>query len=257
MNNNLCKSVDNNPCSLSGKTILVTGASSGIGRAIAVECSKMGATVVITARNRERLDETLSLMEGSGHSVIEADLSKKKDREQLVALSPQVEGLVNCAGLIKTLPFQFITDEALEQVMSVNFTAPALISAQLAKKKKISKSGSIVFISSISGSVCVWGGNSIYSASKSAISGIAKNMAYDLSPKGIRVNCIMPGMVDTHIFDSGTITSEQLEEEIKRYPLRRWGKPEDVAYAAIYLLSDASSWVTGSNLVIDGGFTLL
>jgi NAD(P)-dependent dehydrogenase (short-subunit alcohol dehydrogenase family) len=245
-----------NPFSLSGKTVLVTGASSGIGRAIAVECSKMGATVVITARNRERLNETLSLMDGSGHIVIEADLNKKEDRERIISLSPMIEGLVNCAGIIKTLPFQFITDETLEEVMNVNFMAPALISAQLVKKKKIARNGSIVFISSISGNACVGGGNSIYSASKSAVNGIAKNMAYDLSPKGIRVNCIMPGMVDTHIFDSGILTSEQLEEEIKRYPLRRWGKPEDVAYAVIYLLSDASSWVTGSNLLIDGGFTL-
>jgi NAD(P)-dependent dehydrogenase (short-subunit alcohol dehydrogenase family) len=246
-----------NPFSLEDKTVLVTGASSGIGRAIAIECSKMRATLVITARNRERLNETLSLMDGSGHSVIEADLSKKEDRERIVTLCPQIEGLVNCAGLVKTLPFQFITDEALEQVMNVNFTAPALISAQLVKKKKIAKNGSIVFISSISGTVCVWGGNSTYSASKSAINGIAKNMAYDLSPKGIRVNCIMPGMIDTHIFDAGIITEEQLNEDKKRYPLKRYGKPEEVAYAVIYLLSDASSWVTGSNLVIDGGYTLL
>jgi NAD(P)-dependent dehydrogenase (short-subunit alcohol dehydrogenase family) len=245
-----------NPFSLEGKTILVTGASSGIGRAIAIECSKMGATVVISARNKERLRETLSLMEGNSHSIIEADLNKKEDRMQIVELSPQIEGLVNCAGLIKTLPFQFVNENNLEEVMNVNFTAPALISAQLVKKKKMAKNSSIVFISSISGNMCVGGGNSIYSASKAAINGIAKNMAYDLAPKGIRVNCVMPGMIDTHIFDSGTITDEQLEEEVKRYPLRRWGKPEEVAYAVIYLLSDASSWVTGSNLVIDGGFTL-
>jgi len=141
--------------------------------------------------------------------------------------------------------------------MSINFTAPALLSAQLIKEKKISKNSSIVFISSISGFVCVGGGNSMYSASKGAINGLMKNMALDLASKGIRVNSVNPGMVDTHIFDSGTITSEQLEEDRKRYPLKRYGKPEEIAYAVIYLLSDASSWVTGSSLIIDGGFTLL
>ena len=141
--------------------------------------------------------------------------------------------------------------------MDVNFTAPVLMSAELIKGKKIVKNSSIVFISSISGVLTAGIGNSVYSASKGAINGIAKNMALDLAAKGIRVNCVNPGVIETHIFDNGTITTEQLEEDKKRYPLKRHGKPEEVAHAVIYLLSDASSWVTGSNLVIDGGFTLL
>jgi NAD(P)-dependent dehydrogenase (short-subunit alcohol dehydrogenase family) len=164
---------------------------------------------------------------------------------------------VNCAGLIKTLPFQFVNIEALNSVMNVNFIAPAIISAQLVKNKKMCKNSSIVFISSISGVLSAVIGNSVYSASKGAINGIAKNMALDLANKNIRVNCVNPAGVDTSILDAETITQEQIEEDKKRYPLKRYGKPEEVAYAVIYLLSDASSFVTGSNLLIDGGITLL
>jgi short-subunit dehydrogenase len=147
-----------NPFSLEGKTILVTGASSGIGRAIAIECSKMGATVIISARNEERLNETLLQMEGYNHSLIIADLCNKDDLNSLIEKTPVLDGLVNCAGLTKTIPFQFINADSLSSVMDVNFTAPILMSAQLVKQKKFSKNSSIVFISSISGVVCVWGG---------------------------------------------------------------------------------------------------
>jgi NAD(P)-dependent dehydrogenase (short-subunit alcohol dehydrogenase family) len=246
-----------NPFSLDGKTILVTGASSGIGRAIAIECSKMGATVILTARNKERLDETLSQMEEGSHAIVVADLNDEDERKKLIDNSPILDGLVNCAGIIKTLTFPFITSEALTSVMDINFTAPVLLSVEMTKRKKISKNGSIIFISSIGGVLISAIGNSIYNASKGAINGMAKNMALELATKGIRVNCVNPGLIETHIFDDGTITTEQLEEDKKRYPLKRHGKPEDVAYAVIYLLSNASSWVTGSNLIIDGGFTLL
>jgi len=217
----------------------------------------MGAKVVITARNEQRLNETVSQMEGAGHIIIVADLENKEDRDRIISISPMLDGLVNCAGIVKTLLFPFINAEALTSVMNINFTAPVLMSADFVKKKRLSKNSSIVFISSISGVVCVGGGNSMYSASKGAINGIMKNMAFDLAPKGIRVNSVNPGVVETHIFDAGTITPEQLEEDKKKYPLKRYGKPEEIAYATIYLLSDASSWVTGSSIIIDGGYTLL
>jgi len=236
---------------------MVTGASSGIGRAIAIECSKMGATVILNARNEERLQETLSQMEGNSHLVITADLTKQSDLLSLIDKTPALNGLVNCAGQVKTLPVQFITSESLDEIMAVNFTAPTLLSVQLVKNKKIIKNGSIVFVSSISGVVCVYGGNSMYSASKGAVNGIMKNMALDLANKDVRVNSVNPGMVETHILDTGVLTPDQLEEDKKHYPLKRYGKPEEVAYAVIYLLSDASRWVTGSNLIIDGGYTLL
>jgi NAD(P)-dependent dehydrogenase (short-subunit alcohol dehydrogenase family) len=246
-----------NPFSLEGKTILVTGASSGIGKAIAIECSKMGAKLIITARNEGRLNETLSQMEGNGHLIVPADLSKEEGQKFLVDTSSVLGGLVNCAGIVKTMPFQFVNAESLYEVMNVNFIAPSLVSAQLIKKKKLSKNSSIVFISSISGVLGAVPGNSLYSASKGAINGIVKNMALDLASKGIRVNSINPGAVESHILDAGIITEEQQEEDKKHYPLKRHGKPEEIAYAAIYLLSDASKWITGSNLVIDGGLTLV
>jgi NAD(P)-dependent dehydrogenase (short-subunit alcohol dehydrogenase family) len=246
-----------NPFTIEGKNILVTGASSGIGRATAIDCSKAGAKVLITARNEERLNETFLQMHGKGHSVITADLTQEHDRKQLVDSIQQLDGLVHCAGLTKTIFFPSINTESLASVMDVNFTAPALISAQLVREKKLRRNSSIVFISSISGNICVWGGNSIYSASKGAVNGLMKNMAIDLASKGIRVNSVNPGMVETHIFDAGVITLEQLEEDKKRYPLKRYGKPEEIAWTVIYLLSDASAWMTGSAIVIDGGYTLL
>ena len=243
------------PFSLENKTILVTGASSGIGRAIAVECSKMGASVILTARNEARLQETLSQMHGDHHSILVADLSNHEEISLLVEKNPVLDGLVHCAGLLKTLPFQFVNADSLTEIMSVNFTAPTLLSAQLVKKKKLAKNASIVFISSVSGVMVGVVGNSIYSASKAAINGMMKNMALDLAAKGIRVNSVNPGLVETTKLDA--VSSEQLEEERKRYPLKRYGQPEEIAYAVIYLLSDASQWVTGTGLIIDGGYTLL
>lgn len=245
-----------NPFSLEGKTILITGASSGIGRATAIECSRMGAIVVITGRNAERLNDTFLQLEDEGHMQIIADLSKEADIAELIATLPELNGAVYCAGFVKTLPIQFINAESLTSVMDVNFMAPTLISAQLVKKKKLVKGSSIVFISSIDGPLISNIGNSIYAASKGAVGAMSKAMALELAPKKIRVNCIQPGMIETEILSNGFISAEQLEEEKKRYPLKRFGKPEEVAHSAIYLLSDGSSWVTGSNLLIDGGFTL-
>ena len=246
----------NNPFSLEGKTILVTGASSGIGRATAIACSQMGAVVVVTGRNELRLQETLDALEGSGHQMIVADIANDDQIDYLVDQIPAINGLVNNAGITETCPTQFIKREKLNRVMEVNTIAPILLTQRILKKKKLGKGGSIVFTCSISGT-CVWGGgNVLYSASKGAIHGFMKNAALDLAHKGIRVNDVCPGMIDTHILDAGTISEEQLEIEAQRYPMKRFGKPEEVAYGIIYLLSDASSFVTGSSIVIDGGFTL-
>ena len=246
-----------NPFTLGGKTILVTGASSGIGRAIAIESSKMGANVIITGRNEERLKKTYYLLKGSGHGLIVADLSIKEEIERLHKELPVIAGLVNCAGLTKVVPFSFATRDSFEDVMNVNFFAPTELTRLMVKSKKIGKGGSVVFISSVSGVYCSAVASSIYSSSKGAINGLVKGVALDLAPKGIRVNSVNPGMIDTDIFSGSAITEEQLKEDMKRYPLGRYGKPEEVANAVIYLLSDAASWTTGSNLLIDGGYTLL
>ncbi len=246
-----------NPFSLERKTIFVTGASSGIGKAIAIECSKMGANMIISGRNTERLNDTFGKLEGNGHMQIAADLGDDESVSSLIDKLPALDGIVHCAGLIKTLPFQFCNSKQLEEIMTVNFTTPSLMSAQLVKKKKIASGGSIVFIGSISGVLISTFANSMYAASKGAVNGMVKGMALDLAPKGIRVNSINPGMIETSIMGEGVISAEQLEEDKKNYPLgKRYGKPEEVAYAVIYLLSDAASWVTGSTLLIDGGYTL-
>jgi NAD(P)-dependent dehydrogenase (short-subunit alcohol dehydrogenase family) len=245
-----------NPFSLEGKTILVTGASSGIGKATAIECSKMGAQVVITGRNAERLNETFLQLEGEGHQQFVADLQNENNITQLVENLPVLDGLVNNAGITITLLTPFINKNALNEVLEVNTIAPILLTQQLVKKKKIGKGGSIVFTGSISGVYSAAIGNAMYSASKGAINGFMKNAALDLASKQIRVNTVNPGMIDTDIFREGVISKEQLDMDKLKYPLKRYGKPEEVAHAIIYLLSDASKWVTGSNLVIDGGYTL-
>ena len=246
-----------NPFSLENKTILVTGASSGIGKAIAIECSKMGAKVVVTGRNEQRLQETYGQLEGTHPAYIVADLSKKEDIETLAKQIDSLNGLVNCAGLTIPKPFKFLQEEDIQEVMTVNFYAPLLLTQLLVKKKKLQKAASIVFISSISGIKVSYIGNSIYSASKGAINGFCKGLALELAPQQIRVNTVIPGMVETNIVSGGEVTQEQMEADKQKYPLKRYGKPEEVAYAVVYLLSDASSWVTGSNLLIDGGYTLL
>lgn len=246
-----------NPFSLEGKTILVTGGSSGIGRAIAIECSKSGASMIITGRNPGRLSETLESLVGKDHKQIVADLQNDNEIKELVEFLPLIDGVVHSAGILKTLPFPFINRDALAPIMETNVMAPALISQLLVKSKKMKKESSIVFISSISGVLIATYGNSMYSISKGAVNGLVKGMALDLAPKTIRVNSIIAGMIETNIFAGDAITPEQFEEDKKRYPFKRYGKPEEVAYAVIYLLSDASKWVTGSNLLIDGGYTLL
>ena len=246
-----------NPFSLENKTILVTGASSGIGRAIAIECSKMGATVIITGRNEERLNQTFEQLENNNHKKIVCDLNSEENIKELVNVMPVLNGIVHAAGIVKTLPFQFISSTELKNIFDVNFFAPALLSQMIIKSKKISKDASIVFISSIDGPATAHIGNSMYAASKGAVTAIAKNMAVDLAAKKIRVNCILPGMTETPLIHSEDITQEQLDMDVKLYPLKRYGKPEEIAYATVYFLSDASAWTTGANLIIDGGFTLL
>ena len=245
-----------NPFSLADKTILITGASSGIGKAAAVECSKMGARVIITARNEARLSQTLSELEGSGHQMICCDLDNEADIDRLVAEMPELQGLVNNAGYTKILPFLFVNAEEINNILRVNTIAPMLLLQKLLKKKKLKKGASVVFTSSMAGLGSCTVGNSMYTASKGAISAFIRCVALELAPKNIRVNAVCPSMVDTGILESGTISKEQLEADMKSYPLGRYGTPNDIAWAMIYLLSDASGWVTGDNLVLDGGVTI-
>ena len=245
-----------NPYSLEGKTILVTGASSGIGRASAIECSKLGAKVIITARNEERLKETLSQLEGNGHQMILAELTNQEDVERLVGEVSELQGLVLCAGKGMTSPFPFSTREKYDEIFNVNFFAPVELLRLLVKKKKLEKESSVVFVSSIGGVKSFQLGNGVYGASKAAINSTMEFCAKELAAKKIRVNSVNPGMVNTNLIKDGSITEEQHKLDMEKYPLKRYGEPEDIAYGIIYLLSNASSWITGHSLVIDGGYTI-
>lgn len=246
-----------NPYSLAGKTILVTGASSGIGRSVAVECSKMGGRVVLTGRDPGHLHETFRMLEGEGHCEFVADLSSLEEIERLVEFCPQLDGFSNNAGITKVLFVKFIQEKYLKDILGVNVFGPILLTQLLVRKKKLNKPASIVFTSSLSGVFCVHYGESMYAASKGAISGFAKGAALDLAASEIRVNCVNPGIVETQLFENaGVLTPEELREKEQFFPLKRFGQPRDIALAIIFLLSDASSWITGDSLVIDGGYTL-
>ena len=248
-----------NPFSLEKKTILVTGASSGIGRGIAVECSKMGGRVVGSGRNKERLNETLLLLEGTGHLAIQADLSKQDEIDSLVENCPVINGCVHSAGIPKICGVKYINRVLLEEIVNINEIAPILLTSSLLKKKKLSKEASIVFIASMSGVYIANIGEAPYSTTKGALSGFVKGAALELAAQGTRVNTICPGLVPTSILglSNEMFSEEQLKETMYgRYPLKRVGTPEDIANGAIYLLSDASSWVTGINLLVDGGYCL-
>lgn len=245
-----------NPFSLVGKTILITGASSGIGRATAIECSKLGATCIITGRNEERLNETLAQMAGDGHQIAVCDLDNSSAMDVMVDSLPILNGLVNNAGFNIIAPVQFIKEDDLKKILQTNTIAPIILLQKLLKKKKMTKGSSIVFTSSLAGIGINSPGNDMYSATKGAISAFVRNAAIDLAPKKIRVNAVCPGMVHTQIVDHGAYSEEQLQENMKKYPLGRWGEPNDVAHAMIYLLSDASSWVTGINMILDGGVSI-
>lgn len=245
-----------NPFSLQDKTILVTGASSGIGKCTAIECSKMGANVILTARNVERLTETLSMMEGENHKIVVCDQTIEEQIEGLVKEIVKIDGLFLCSGIGKTLPFQFCSKEKFNEVYDVNFFAPIELLRLLVKKKKLADKASVIFVSSVAGSGSFNIGNSVYGSSKAALNSMMKFCAVELAKKQIRVNCICPGMIDTPLIHNGSISEEQLQKDMDTYPLKRYGTPNDIANGAIFLLSDASSWITGHTLVIDGGKTI-
>lgn len=245
-----------NPFSLEGKTILVTGASSGIGRATAIECSKMGATLIISARNEERLHETLQKLEGTGHTAVIADILKDEDIKNLIDSIENIDGAVLCSGVVETTLTLYATRKKMDKIFNTNFFSTTELARLLIKQKKLKKEGSLVVISSAVGVYFIDPGNGIYGASKAALSSWMQNLALEVANKGIRVNSICPGGVKTPMAQPDTISEEQLKEDEAKYPLKRYGNPEEIAYACIYFLSDASKWVTGTNFLIDGGAVL-
>lgn len=247
---------DFNPFSLEGKTILVTGASSGIGRGIAIACSKMGASVIVNGRNEERLNETLQQMSGESNQKAVTDLSNLDNVSSMVSALPKLDGVVHCAGIGQRVLCKQLQESDLDNMMDVNFKAPVMLQTELLKQKRINKAASIVFIASIAAESPTIG-NAMYCASKGAIISYANCLSIELAPRLIRVNCISPAMVWTDLIFKGGITEEELKEDEKRYPLKRYGTPDDIANLSIYLLSDASSWMTGSNIKLTGGVNKL
>lgn len=244
----------NNPFSLYGKTILITGASSGLGACASELCSKVGGTMIISGRNENRLAQTFSKLEGVNHVMHTADLCNEGDISTLVDKLPKLDGIVLCAGLTHTQPVKNITKDAVSEIFNTNLLSSIQMIKELLKKKKINTGGSIVFISSISASYADVG-NSVYAATKGGVISFSRVLALELAARKITCNCIAPGFVPSNFLNAGRITEEQLEEERKKYPLG-FGEPKDIANGIIYLLSDASKWVTGTVLTIDGGVTL-
>jgi NAD(P)-dependent dehydrogenase (short-subunit alcohol dehydrogenase family) len=245
-----------NPFSLEGKRILVTGASSGIGQETAIQCSKLGATLIIAGRNIERLEDTFSRLEGDGHSMSVFDQIDEQQVNEAISTMEEVDGIVLCAGRGMTKPLVFCKSETYEEVFNTNFFSTVNILRLLVKQKKVRKNASIVFVSSIGGVYSFNPGNGVYGASKAALNSAMKFFARELASKTIRVNSVNPGMVKTPFIGKGSITEEQMQQDCEKYPLKRYGEPSDIAFGIIYLLSDASSWITGQSLVIDGGVTI-
>lgn len=244
------------PFRLDGKTILITGASSGIGRASAIECSRMGASLILTGRNHSRLQQTANLCDGKGHKIISGDLTQKEDMEEILKKTPPLDGMVLNAGINKMQLLPFYNEKDIEHIFSVNCFAPMLLVKSLVKKKKLNRGGSIVFMASISGYSNIAPANGVYGASKCALSAFMKYAALELAPKGIRCNAIHPGRVETPLIHQVT-DEETIRADLKKYPLGRYAEPQEIAYASIFLLSDAAKCITGSDLVIDGGRSLL
>lgn len=249
-----------NPFSLENKIVLVTGASSGIGRQCAVDCSKMGARVVLLGRNQERLEETLTLMEGEGHLLVAFDLTESEKIKEVVAgvvstVGP-INGVLHCAGISETLPLKLMKTELLDKFFRNNVYSAIELTREVCSVRNISKDGaSIVFFSSIMG--CVGdSGKSLYSMTKGALIAATRSLACEYAKKRIRFNCVSPGAILTPInANLPHMADPEKKQALADKHLLGLGECCDISNACIYLLSDASKWVTGQNLIIDGGYT--
>lgn len=252
--------MDINYFSLKGKTILVTGASSGIGRSCAILASLMGANVILNGRSQERLQETMSQLANGEHSIIEGDLTKDETIQKIILETPILDGMILSAGIVFAKPFLYCSKDLFHKMFDLNFNSTVDLLRQIVKNKKLRRNSSVVVMSSI-GSSKISTGNGMYSAAKGALEVMVRQCAYELANKGIRVNAIRPGLVYTPLWEKENIFSfnegdEDMKKIIESYPLKRLGKPEDIAGTAVFLLSDASSWITGQGICVDGGLSI-
>ena len=243
------------PFDLSGKHLLITGASSGIGRATAVLCAALGAKLTINGRNTDRLNQTLQSLDGEGHSVMCCDLTDYDKTAELVKNIEKLDGAVFCTGTQKTCVAKCLDRETVNSLFETNFTATVNLNTLLFENKKINKGASLVFISSIAALGYAEVGNAAYGATKGALTAFAKVLALENVKRKIRVNTVSPAMVRTPLLEKFDVSEEQFAENEKKYPLG-YGNPEDVAAAVAFLLSDGAKWITGTDLKLDGGLTL-
>jgi len=242
-----------NPFSLAGRRVLVTGASSGIGRQIAISSANMGATVIVTGRDVQRLEETRAQLIGVDHHVIAADLLQADDISRLAAEVGEIHGLVHSAGIAKLVPFHMISPKHFDEVIGVNLRAPLLLTRALLAKKAVQPGGSIVFVGAVASEVGPVA-TAVYSASKAALLGAARSLALEVAKHKIRANVVAPGYVRTPLIDDLGRTGASIDELLDITPLGL-GEPEDVANAVVFLLSEASRWMTRALLIADGGLT--
>ena len=240
---------------LTGRRILITGASSGIGRACAIAASEMGAIVILTGRRSEALEETRSYCHGEGHIVVAGDITAADFIAELVEKAGKLDGLVHAAGIAPMFPVGMLTDEHVESVMRTNYYAFLELMKCYSKKRYRNDSFSVVAVSSVSHEAG-WAGGSIYCGSKGALSSSIRALAVELASKRIRVNAVCPSNIRTPLYEAGASDlndEEALVELLKKQPLGL-GEPEQVAWPVCFLLSDAASFITGVNLPVDGGY---
>jgi len=239
--------------SLQGKTILITGASSGIGHEAAKRLSRHGAALFITGRDETRLQETFSQLDGTGHRMMVADLTDENALNELVKALPELHGIVHCAGIVGPLPVKHINRDDIHRMFGINFMVPVDLTGKIIRKKKLLDRASILFMSTIATRNPYFGG-ALYSASKAALEAYSKTLALEMVNRQIRSNCLMAGLVDTPMIVSPSednMQAEAMERYLKRYPLGI-GEPADVAGAILFFMSDASKWISGTTLIMGG-----
>lgn len=245
-----------NPFIVEGRTILITGAASGIGRATACLCAEMGAKVILVDLNEDGLERTKAEIPNGASEAYALNLTDFEKLQEMVSKLPKLDGVVSNAGIFYSMMAKLSEKKDMERIFEINTFSHINLIQQLIEQKKLNKEASIVITSSMSGVFCGAVGGSLYGATKSALAGYAKALALELAPRGIRVNTIHPGMVNTPLIHSASLSQDVFDEDKKNYPLGRYGEPEEVAYSIIFLLSDATKWMTGTQLLIDGGFSV-